>query len=107
MSTAGPDAFPGETLDNVLSRIAATTRAETNAGMAAIEWTDDEIKLAVGRHAAAENDLFHSFLFLVPSILTQRGTPSSSTGATSGNCTTRDKHGQGLTAGPMECPVAR
>jgi hypothetical protein len=70
MSTAGPDAFPGETLDNVLSRIAATTRAETNAGMAAIEWTDDEIKLAVGRHAAAENDLVHSFLFLVPSILT-------------------------------------
>jgi hypothetical protein len=68
MGTAEAEAL--HALGGVLSQVAARTRAETNAGLAAVEWTDDEIRLAIGRHPAAENDLFHSFRIVVPSILT-------------------------------------
>ena len=60
---------PG-TRGGLLGQIAARARAETTAGLAAVEWTDDETKIAARRHPAAENDLFHSFRLLVPSLLT-------------------------------------
>lgn len=64
------DPFQPMTPGRLLGQIAARARAETAAGLAPVEWTDDEIRIAARRHPAAENDLFHSFLLVVPSLLT-------------------------------------
>jgi hypothetical protein len=53
----------------VPSQVVASARAQTDAGLAPLEWTEAEIKLAIGRHPEAENDLFHSNLVVIPAIL--------------------------------------
>jgi hypothetical protein len=57
-------------LGDALSQVVARMRAETDGGLAAIRWREDEIALAIGRHPAAENDLFHANRIVVPSIAT-------------------------------------
>ena len=67
---AGDDRPSLAGLGDALSQVVARTRAETEAGFAAVEWREDEIALAVARHPAAGDDLFHANRIVVPSIVT-------------------------------------
>jgi len=67
---AGDDRPSLAGLGDALSQVVARARAETEAGFAAVEWREDEIALAVARHPAAGDDLFHANRIVVPSIAT-------------------------------------
>ena len=70
MGTPEAGAASWRSLGDMLSQIAARTRAETGAGLAAVGWREDEITRAIGRHPEAENDLFHANRIVVSSIVT-------------------------------------
>lgn len=53
---------------DVLGRVVARARAEADAGLAAVLWTEAEIRLAAGRHPGAENELFHANWIVIPAI---------------------------------------
>jgi hypothetical protein len=51
-----------------LEDLIAGAREDTEAGLTPADWIDDDIKAAIDRHPDAENDLFHSFRLLVPTV---------------------------------------
>jgi hypothetical protein len=51
-----------------LAGLVASVKGEVSTGLAAVEWAEDEIEQAIKRHPDADNDLFHSFRLLVPTI---------------------------------------
>jgi hypothetical protein len=53
----------------VLSQVVARARSGTDDGLAPVEWIETEIKLAIRRHPEAQNDLLHSNLVVIPTIL--------------------------------------
>jgi hypothetical protein len=52
-----------------LAELVASVRAEVDAGLASVGLAEDEIEQAIKRHPDAEDDLFHSFRLLVPTII--------------------------------------
>jgi len=51
-----------------LDDLIASVRREVTAGLTTVEWAEDEIERAVKEHPEAENDLYHAFRLLVPTI---------------------------------------
>jgi hypothetical protein len=68
MGTARAGVFR-RALGDALSQVAASAREETDTGLVTVEWREDEIARAIGRHPAAENDLFHANRIIVPAII--------------------------------------
>lgn len=54
--------------DAELDQLVNEIWAEVEAGLALAEWADDEIGHAVKDHPEAENDLFHSFKLMRPTL---------------------------------------
>jgi hypothetical protein len=84
-STAGKATEPGESQGNParasivpagvsirgadLAGLVASVEAETDTGLTSVGLAEDEIEQAIKRHPDAENDLYHSFNLLVPTII--------------------------------------
>lgn len=64
-----PQAFPGEqAVSSALDDLVARVHTEVSDGLAPAGWAEDEIAQAIRRHPGAENDLWHSYRLLVPTV---------------------------------------
>lgn len=55
--------------DEAIEKLVTSTMAEVDAGLSLAEWADDEIEHAIKEHPEAENDLFHAFKLVRPTMI--------------------------------------
>jgi hypothetical protein len=62
---------PGSMSDAELAELVGAVKFEAEAGLTCVAWAEESIIAAIELHPSAENDLFHAFTLLVPSLRSQ------------------------------------